>query len=205
MSFALPIVALALRSTKRAENAAARLAPDHDVERLRPELTDALLGDAMLDATDLPQSWARAGGTRSALFGGTEYAALCIADARVSFRRDDGAVIEQQIGVLPRWAARLHRLQFDSFGVHDPLLATPASRGRTTLPPMPVEEPQMTVRVAIGEAAATPGETVFLRRGSLVMALAYRPSAPDDDQPRHLRELTEIADEKWTALAEALR
>jgi hypothetical protein len=77
-----------------------------DGHALEARLAEALLGDALLTPDDLPATWVEAepGGS---MVAGSDYEALALGDVRRAFEEPrTGRRIEQQLAVLPRWAAR---------------------------------------------------------------------------------------------------
>jgi hypothetical protein len=179
-----------------------------DVDARKAEITVALLGDATLTLPDLPGAWEQqVDACERSLFSGTEYQALFIADLQVRFRRrETGEFLEQHIGVLPRWAVRHFADELD--GAVTQHVSHIEPRATTTLLHMPpMGDQKFGLRVASSRGLPRPISTdaVFLRRGALVMALAYWHADGELPHAAATTSLALLADRRWAATADALR
>jgi hypothetical protein len=179
-----------------------------DVGARKDDLTVALLGDAMLTTADLAGCWEQmVEDCGRSLFSSTEYQALFIADLKIRFRRrETGEFLEQHVGVLPRWAVRhfadeLHGAVTEKLSSREPR----ASTSLLHMPPM--GDQKFGLRVASSHGGERPLSTdaVFLRRGSLVMALAYWHTDGALPHAAATTSLALLADRKWAGTADALR
>jgi hypothetical protein len=166
----------------------------HETPALHARLADALLGDALLGVDDLGPGWAEVDASSQSLFTGTAYGGLAIADVRRAFvRASDGARVEQQIAVLPRWTLR-----------H---LSDDFAEGET---PADVAAPVSVVQSASGARAmvapslrrsAPRRPAGVVRHGAVVMALRFA-SPWSAEAPA---EIAAAADIKCAEIAEILR
>ncbi len=181
-----------------------------DLDVRKSDVAGALLGDAILGADDLPDGWERADvrGSKS-LFGRSEVGALFIADMRVRFRHaGTGEMLEQHIAVLPRWAVRHFADELDA-NVTETICYQNDSRSQTTLMQMPEIGDQKfafrTERDRGLDVAPAGTDAVVLRRGAMLMALAFWQDDGNVPHPSAATSMAVVADRKWSATADALR
>ena len=180
------------------------------LDHRKDAITSALLGDAMLTPADLPGAWAlgEAPLRDRALFGASEYQAIFIADMRVRMQRPEtNEHLEQHVGVLPRWAIRHFADELDC-AVTEGVSYPQAGEATMTMLHMPARADQkFGLRIARATGADRPMSTdaVYLRRGSLVMALAYWQGDGTIPHAATTTSLALLADLKWAATAQALR
>lgn len=181
--------------------------PYEDVVRRKQEITDALLGDAMLGTPDLRGTWERLfEDCDKSLFSGTEYQALFIADMRVRLcRRETGEFLEQHVGVLPRWAVRHFADELDGAITQHLSYGSRAETSLLHMPPMADQKFGLRVAAAHGLARPVSTDAVFLRRGALVMALAYWHADGGFPHAAATASFALLADNKWAATADALK
>lgn len=179
----------------------------------KPRITRALLGDAMLGADDLRGAWVQddAHISSRSFFAGTEYESLFLTDLQVRMSRAETAeFLEQHVAVLPDWAIGPFAGDLDGV-MADGLGGVPggdshiAHTAELHLPP--IADQKFAVRVAITAGNERPVSTdaVVLRRGALVMALAYWHADGGFPHAAATASLAVLADRKWLSTAEALR
>jgi hypothetical protein len=214
MALQLPAI-LAIGRTTRASRREVDHTLQADVDEivyaaahLKPRITEALLGEAMLAPGDLGFGWlpARADDAAS-LFSGTEYGALFIAEMQARFERPDTSeVLEQHVGVLPNWAVHQVRSSFDPAAVPDALGDAHGDCRVYHRRLGGIAEDNVALRVVPDQRCGRlEVDAAFLRRGVLMMALACWPSRPGRAEAARMPELASIADRKWAGVAEALR
>lgn len=151
---------------------------------LEARVAEALLGDALLTAGDLPATWRKAEPGASML-AGSDYDALALGDVMVAFEEPStGRRIEQQLAVLPRWVAR-------------DLSATQSGAGAGN--PSEVRDGvgvQVLERPVVSQERAR-----IVRYGTLAMALRYI----DPRAGALPAAIGEVADERCRELAFTLR
>ena len=155
---------------------------EFDGPALEVRLAEALLGDALLTPDDLPATWVEAERGRS-MIAGSDYEALALGDVRRAFEEPrTGRRIEQQLAVLPRWAAR--DLPDEEPAAPAPAIAAAEHDGGGV---------QVLERPAVAERTAE-----VARYGTVVMALRYAdgrggvlPSAVSDLAHARCRELAQ--------------
>lgn len=195
-------------STRTAEDswAPVDISADEVADALKAEVARALLGDAMLSLDDLPAGWDvdTCDDDGESLFSGTEYQPLFIARLQARFeRRCSGEFLDQQVGILPQWVLRHFARELESAG-HGGGFA----QGTAVAPLSDVAllgDQSLGVLVAPeGEFWAPGVEAIFLRRGTLVMALAYGQAAGRPLDVGKAARLALLADRKLSGVARAL-
>jgi len=188
MSMILPAMLTVTRF--RAPGSAEPESP-RETSALHALVADALLGDALLCLDDLGPGWAEHAAEGESLFAGTAYAGVAIADVRRSFvRQPDGARLEQQVAVLPRWTLR-----------H---LADECGDGVTGATPASVIQAATSAR-AVGARlfpqASARGTGGVVRHGAVVLALRFVAPAAEEVPGWILA----VAGARCAEIAEALR
>lgn len=186
-----------------------RDAAGDELDDRKAAITTALLGDAVLVPADLPGAWAldAPASRERSLFGSSVYHALFIAEMRVRLRRaETNEHLEQHIGVLPRWAIRHFADELDSAVTHGVSYPQP-NRSSLTMLHMPgTAEQKFALRMArADEGRPLSTDAVYLRRGALVMALAYWQGDGGVSHAATTTSLALLADLKWAETADALR
>lgn len=207
---ALPLVPTLLALAAPPRLSAASRPDDDALVAHKPRITQALLGDAMLDAGDLRGAWAQddAHISSRSFFAGTAYESLFLTDLQVRLIRPETSEhLEQQVAVLPHWAIAPFAGDLDGVmaagfgGVPDGVSHTTALH----LPPIADQKYALRVAVTAGKERPVSTDAVFLRRGALVMALAYWHADGGFPHAAATASLAVLADRKWSATAEALR
>ncbi len=182
------------------------ISADQVADALKAEVAHALLGDAMLSLDDLTEGWQTddSGEDCESLFSGTEYQPLFIAQVQVRFeRRRTGEFLDQQVGILPQWVLRHFADELESAGEDGGFSEQLPEASLTGVPAL--GDQSLGVHVAPEGALGAPGvEAIFLRRGSLVMALAYAQAAGRPLDLGKAARLALLADRKLSGVAQAL-
>lgn len=176
----------------------------------KPHITRALLGDAMLGVDDLRGAWMADDAHLSprSFFAGTEYESIFLTDLQVRLSRPETSeYLEQHVAVLPDWAIAPFAGVLDGV-MADGLGGVPGALSHTAklhLPPIADQKFACRVAVTAGKERPLSTDAVVLRRGALVMALAYWHADGGFPHAAATASLAVLADRKWSSTAEALR
>jgi hypothetical protein len=162
---------------------------------MQGELTQAILGRALLSVRDLPAGWTldvTPPGTP--LMAGSEFDPLFIARLHARFRLvATGQIIEQEVGVLPQWALR-----------HLPDDDAPALSEDGALRAAPAGDAAFTKMIIERYAAAVNVNAMVMRRHGLVTAIASWQFGYKRKDALHSRDLVAPADRRWAHVADAM-
>ena len=162
---------------------------------MQEELTQQILGQAMLGLRDLPPGWTvDVPPPDNALLRGSEFDPLFIARLHARFRLDGtGQIIEQEVGVLPRWALR----DFPDDGA-------PSLSDDGELRATPAGDTAFTRQIIERYAEAVNVNAMVLRRHGLIMCIASWQFGYKRKGALHSRDLVAPADKRWAHVADAL-
>ncbi|MBF6601278.1 MAG: hypothetical protein IVW36_12295 [Dehalococcoidia bacterium] len=164
MSFALPTVLTLSRKHRPVRERAAEDCVADVPPVLQARLVEGLLGDALLTCDDLPGAWRPVDTGVDSLLAGTSYPALMLASLPVAFAEErSGALVRQEVAVLPRWALRHLAAGQDAAPARVPV-------GESEAVAMRPAGGQAVTDVAAASAA---DGRLLVRRGTVVMALRF--------------------------------
>jgi len=178
---------------------------DRTVSLIKSEVTRGLIGEALLQADDLPSGWVQDCDTGESLFSGTEFEPLFMSEMRVRFYRPDTAeYLDQHVGILPRWAVSHFEGELARATVHTGFGGRASAAHVIDIPPL--GDQALALRLPAGAADPAPlsVDAVFLRRGVFVMALASWHPDPRRLDAGRTAYLAILADRKWAPVASAL-
>jgi hypothetical protein len=166
---------------------------------LRSEISQRIIGDALLRTHDLPAGWCSAPLTgRPSMLAATEFSDQLLGDVEARFRLAySGQVIEQHIGILPRWMLRY----FEEQGGDERLLSG-GDGGELRV--LPAGDQRFASAIISRYTDAVNVNAIFLRRHGLVMALATWQFGSKRRDALHTNDLAPVADRVWAPVADAL-
>ena len=162
---------------------------------MQHELTQEILGPALLGVHDLPPGWTvDVPPPDNPLMRGSEFDALFIARLHTRFRlAGTGQIIEQEVGALPQWALR----NFPDDG------GAPLSDDGH-LRAAPAGDTAFTKRIIERYASAVHVNAMVLRRHGLIMCIASWQFGYKRKGALHSRDLVPPADRRWAHVADAM-